>query len=473
MTSEGRRLHPAAIAVLALGALREAAVPIVVLLGLSIAGRGLDTAALMRGGAYLVIGVAISSMMGYMRWRSTTYAVDPEGVHLRTGIFSKKATTIPLSRVQALDTLQGPIQRLFGVLTLQVQTAGGGAKGEIVLEALTLEAVEELREAVRERVPEGTQEGAPPSEWRRLSRPRLLVAALTAGQLGVILPVLAGASQFIDEIFNRDDEVHAASSFVPDTAAEWLLDGAIVLTAAWALSAVGAAVAFAGFAVTREGDRLRLRRGFLQRSESAVPVARIHGIRIVEGALRQPFGLASLRLVVAGYAEEASTLRTLFPLLRRGEVQSFLAELLPELADDPGGLAPPPPRSARRYVLPRFLVGAIAGGAACLLAPGVAPWPLLAAPVLGLDGWLNYRAAGWRLTEGRLALRSRQLARVTLLARADRLQEHSLAQNPLQRRAQLGDVSVEVGKDGEARVRHLEAATAQELWERLRLASVS
>jgi putative membrane protein len=285
--------------------------------------------------------------------------------------------------------------------------------------------------------------------------------------------VLAGASQFIQSFFSDDDEVRAASTLVPDSAAEWVLDGALVLAAAWALSAIGAAAAFAGFAVTREGERLRLRRGFLQRSESAVPVARIHGIRIVEGALRQPFGLASLRLVVAGYAEEASATRTLFPLLRRSEVQAFLDGLLPELADDPGGLAPPPPRSARRYLLPRTTAAALAGGALCLVLPAAAPWPLLAAPLLALDGWLNYRAAGWRLTEGRLAMRSRRLARVTLLARADRLQEQALAQNPFQRRARLCDVSVEVGKDGDARVRHLEAATAQELWERLRVAAVS
>ena len=48
MSSKPARLHPAAIAVLALGALREAAFPIVILLGASIAGRGLDTAALLR-----------------------------------------------------------------------------------------------------------------------------------------------------------------------------------------------------------------------------------------------------------------------------------------------------------------------------------------------------------------------------------------------------------------------------------------
>ena len=74
MSSEPARLHPAAIAVLALGALREAAFPIVVLLGASIAGRGLDTAALQRSALYLVAGVAIASVMGYLRWRSTSYS---------------------------------------------------------------------------------------------------------------------------------------------------------------------------------------------------------------------------------------------------------------------------------------------------------------------------------------------------------------------------------------------------------------
>ena len=54
MSSKPERLHPAAIAVLALGALREAAFPIIVLLGASIAGRGLDTAALQRAALYLV-----------------------------------------------------------------------------------------------------------------------------------------------------------------------------------------------------------------------------------------------------------------------------------------------------------------------------------------------------------------------------------------------------------------------------------
>ncbi|MEO8691141.1 MAG: PH domain-containing protein, partial [Solirubrobacteraceae bacterium] len=217
-----------------------------------------------------------------------------------------------------------------------------------------------------------------------------------------------------------------------------------------------------------DGDRLRIRRGLFQRADAVVPVPRIHAVRVVEGVLRRPFGLATLRLEVAGDAEERSAARTLYPLLPRAEVAAFLAELLPELADELDGLTAPPARAARRYALPPAIVGAIGGGAACLLFPGLAPWPLLAAPLLALNGWWTFQAAGWRLRDGRLAMRSRLLARTTLLTPAARLQQHAIAQNPFQRRAGLADLAVAVGKGGRARVRHLEAPVAAELWERLR-----
>jgi putative membrane protein len=469
MNSEPYRLHPAAIGVLAIRALRDAAFPIVILLGASIAGQGLDTGALERSGLYLVIGVAIASLMGFVGWRSTSYAVDERGVHFQTGIVNTKATTVPLSRIQGLDTVAGPVQRVFGVVALHVQSAGGGKKGEIVLEAVGPAEVERIRAALRAERPELPEAAAAHAVTeRRLGRRELVVAALTAGQLGVILPALAAAGQLLSNAFSTERDVEDATRLLPDSPGGWELALAVLLVAAWALSAIGSLVSFAGFSVARDGDRLRIRRGLLQRSDAVVPIRRIHAVRVVEGVLRRPFGLATLHLEVAGYAEEASAARTLYPLLRRGEVAAFLAELLPELADEPDGLAAPPPRAARRYVLPPAVAGLIAGAAACLLVPGVAPWPLLLAPLLALNGWWTYQAAGWRLRDGRLALRSRRLARTTLLTPAARLQEHAVAQNPFQRRAGLADLAVAVGKGGHARVRHLEAPVAADLWERLR-----
>ncbi len=163
-----------------------------------------------------------------------------------------------------------------------------------------------------------------------------------------------------------------------------------------------------------------------------------------------------------------SAARTLYPLLRRAEVAAFLAELLPELADEPDGLTAPPARAARRYVLPPAIAGLVVGGGACLLVPEATPWPLILAPLLALNGWWTFKAAGWRLRGGRLAMRSRMLATTTLLLPAARLQQHATAQNPFQRRAGLADLAIAVGKGGRARVRHLEAPVAAELWERLR-----
>jgi putative membrane protein len=350
-----------------------------------------------------------------------------------------------------------------------VQSAGGGRKGEIVLEAVGPAAVERIRAAVRAERPELPEAAsALPVAWRRLGRRELVVTALTAGQLGVILPALAGAFQLLSNTVSNERDFEDATRLLPDSTSGWELAVVALALVAWALSAIGSLVSFAGFSVARDGDRLRIRRGLFQRTDAVVPIRRIHAVRVVEGVLRRPFGLATLRLEVAGYAEEASAARTLYPLLRRAEVAAFLTELLPELADEPDGLTAPPARAARRYVLPPAVAGLVVGGGACLLVPSASPWPLLLAPLLALNGWWTFRAAGWRLRDGRLAMRSRRLARTTLLTRAARLQQHATAQNPFQRRAGLADLAVAVGKGGRARVRHLEAPVAAELWERLR-----
>ena len=82
-------------------------------------------------------------------------------------------------------------------------------------------------------------------------------------------------------------------------------------------------------------------------------------------------------------------------------------------------------------------------------------------------GWARWRAAGWRLRDGRLAVRSQRLARVTVLAPARLRESHTRTQNVFQRRADLADLSVTFGKSTTARIRHLEAAVVRETWEQL------
>jgi putative membrane protein len=453
-----RRLHRAGIAIYGVQALGNAAFPLLVILGLTLLGsRGEDVT---RSLVYGAVGVVIAIVAGYVKWSTTTYRVDERAIHHRTGLIRVQDTDVPLARVEALDVQQGPLQRVFGVQAVHVQTGGGGKGGEIVLPALGAADVR----ALRKRVGVAPPAPADPGARLRLGMGGLLVAALTAGQLGIVLPVLAAAFQVFQQVL-EDEGGRRAVRALPDSAGDWAAVAAVVLGAGWALSVLGSIVAFAGFTAMRDGDRLRIRRGLLARREATIPVGRVRAVRVVEGVFRRPFGLAALHVEVTGYADEASAARTLFPLVRARAVRAALDAMLPELADDVEPLERPPARAWRRYLLVPSLAALAAGAIAAVVVES--GWPLLAVAAGAAYGQARWRAAGWRLLEGRLAIRSLRLARVTVLAPAHNRESHELTQSLLQRRARLADLRVDFGKQTAARIRHVEEAAAADAWEAL------
>jgi putative membrane protein len=457
----GERLHPAAVAVYTVEALRQAAVPLMVIFGVSLFGGGFDSDAATRAVVYGAISVVGAGVAGLVRWSSTTWSMAGEAVRLRKGILSVNEVEVPFARVQAIDVQQGPIQRLFGVEEVHVQTGGGGSGGEIVLGAVDPRDVVRLRTLVERRTPIAEQQDWP---QRRLTWRQLGLAALTSGQLGVILPLLAGAGGVAQQLVKDPVQgEHAVEGLLPGSTTGWLLAAAAVLALAWVLAALSTIIAFAGFTIRREGDVLRIRRGLLQRREATLRIPRVRAVHVIEGVPRQPLGLAALRVEVIGYAKEPHASQTVFPLLRRDAVEGFLDELLPELSDRLGGLAAPPPHALRRYLLPPAAASLIVAVAAAVALSS--PFPLaivILGPAYGLSAW---RAAGWRLGgDGRLAIRSRMLARTTVLAPARHRESHDIEQTALQRRARLAHVSIAFGKRTNARIRHLDLDVAHELW---------
>ena len=467
----GRPLHRAAIGAEAISALRGLLLPLVVIAFVGGGGVG-------RIVFYGIVGLVGSVVIASVTWATTRWQISDGAVRLRTGFLSERIVSIPLERVQSIDTLRGPVQRLFGVVELHLQAAGGTAGGEIVLKAVSLDEAEELRAAARGVLPAAAElstdgsdgsSGGPngsvteePVASLSLSRRSLVLAALTSGSLGVLVPVVAGLSQVLDDVIGAE----RAERLVPRSFGEAAVLAGGVLAAAWVLSFLGTIVAFAGFRATREGDRIRIERGIVERRAASVPVARIHAVRIVESPLREPFGLAQVRIESAGYAQEPATAQTLVPITRRKHAMRDVATLLPELATSIDGLASPPPRALRRYVLPPFALGLLVAAVPLAIFEADA-LVALALPVLGaLLGVARYRTAGWRL-DGTLVVRKRRLMRTTAVADARRLQRVTGAQSVLQRRAALADVEVAVSSGRRLGVEHLDAATVDDLVGRL------
>jgi putative membrane protein len=460
---EPRRLHPAEVVLATLDNVRELLIGLVVVV---LVGSGGPSP--MGGLMVAVAGVAVALTAGYLRWSRTTYWVAREALHLRTGVFSPDDTSIPLGRIQAIDAVQGPIQRLFGVHALHVQTAGGGSEGEIVLRAVSDEEARRLRAVAR--LPDPVERDLP--EWR-LGMGALLVAALTAPQLGVLLPIVGAVAAGAENLLSGEDAQQLADR-LPTDAGGIALVVAGVAAATLLISVLGGIVAFAGFSLVRDDDRLRIRRGLLARRTASLPLSRVHAVDVVEGVLRRPFGLATVRLETAGYRSEKAVGRTLLPLVRTRDVPALLAELVPALAVEPDGppLKPPPARARRRYALPPALAGAVLGGALTVALP--AAWPAIAVLALAgaADGLLRHRVAGWSEDGRHLVLRGRLVARRTLIARVDRLQEHGTTITVLQRRAGLADFHAAVGSGRKGRLHHFDAGDVRSLFERLRPAAV-
>jgi putative membrane protein len=478
MSSEPRHLHPAAMLIDAIRTIRRSLSAFVIPGVVFLMSRGFDvgTIALVLLGA-LVVAV-LAAFWGILSWRATTYEVAGGVFRLRRGVVQKNERTIPLDHVQSVDTVQGIIQRLFGVVEVRIETAGSGAsEPDASLAALDRADAEALRREIEgsRREPVETEDDTGPTILRRLGTRDLLLAGATSGQIGVALSLIAVASQLFDNILSESLAQRLLETFAPRSVTTALLYVLILGLFAWLLAIGGTVLAYTGFTLSRDGDFLYIRRGLLERREATIPLARIQAVRIVEGLLRQPFGLASLRVESAGYGEDAGVSTTLFPLLPRKEVHGLLLDAAPEFA-----AAPPlnalPRRALRRYVFRTTVPFLILISAAALLSSLVfdlAAWVFAALVLLlpaAIYGRLRYRDAGWALEEDHLVVRSRFLGRTTAIAPRRRLQSRATVRSPFQRRVRLATFQAQVASGGggaELRVTDLGSNDADALIESL------
>ncbi|MHC5063199.1 MAG: PH domain-containing protein [Planctomycetota bacterium] len=88
----------------------------------------------------------IAPSLAYARWR---FSITGELLLARFGIIFHEEKAIPISRMQHVDLTRGPIERLFGLATLVVFTAGTEG-ASFRLPGLAVFRAEELRDQILE-----------------------------------------------------------------------------------------------------------------------------------------------------------------------------------------------------------------------------------------------------------------------------------------------------------------------------------
>ena len=86
----------------------------------------------------------------YYRYKNWFFEVHNDHLEIMHGVLFKTSAVIPFVRVQHIDTDRGPIERILGLATLNVYTAGSMGS-DMMIPGLSRERAEEMQEELKEK----------------------------------------------------------------------------------------------------------------------------------------------------------------------------------------------------------------------------------------------------------------------------------------------------------------------------------
>ena len=413
-----------------------------------------------------VIGLLALELIRYF---TLMYRLDAHEIVIAQGLFWKRERHIPYARVQNIELVQHAAHRLAGVAVVRLDTGtGAGAEGE--LSVLSLDAVAELRDAVRT----GRREIAAASGAGE-ARPDVLVAlglrelalhGLLTARGTVVIGAIAGL------LWQADLEGWGLRKYLPSAEGMWgglvhatprlLLEIALLALGAILifrlLSAAWSVVKHFDFHLTARGPELFQSYGLLTRVGRTIPRARIQKLTVSDDPWMRLLRRATLTVDTAAFVPEKHKQQALegshvlVPIVAAPRVAGLVRDVHPtgatEAFDDLAALdwQGVDPRAFRRLLRVRLVVAAVAG----LLVRGPSgswAWAAAAgvavAAILIVRAWIAARSTAFAWSGETLLFRSGAWARHVSLVRTSRVQVVSLIRSPFDRRWGMARVHVD------------------------------
>lgn len=100
---------------------------------------------------WLLFAIITVWRMPLRRWSYRGYTVTSDRLRVAQGFLFRRDSVVPFSRVQHIDLTQGPLERMFGLATLIVHTAGTH-NASVPLAGLKRDLAETMREDIRAQI---------------------------------------------------------------------------------------------------------------------------------------------------------------------------------------------------------------------------------------------------------------------------------------------------------------------------------
>jgi membrane protein YdbS with pleckstrin-like domain len=94
--------------------------------------------------AVVIVVGGIAAWLARRRYRAWAYVERADDLLVRRGVMIKRLTVVPYGRMQFIDVTSGPIDRMFGLATVQLHTAA--ARTDARIPGLDRPAADRLRD---------------------------------------------------------------------------------------------------------------------------------------------------------------------------------------------------------------------------------------------------------------------------------------------------------------------------------------
>lgn len=462
---------------------------------------------------FAIVIFGLSFLISAFRYFTLRYSIHNGELTVRQGLIFKRVRTVPLKRIQNIDSTQNVLHRLLKVAEVRVETASGN-EPEAKLRVLSLDKIAELRETVFQHKP-ATSTATPaaqlepsgsveqPSELsptidskptfeapaetvlHTISLIDLLKAGVASNRGTLVFGVLAGL-YFQFDLEERFD-IKKLANLLPQglgfvqTAISIAVAVLIVFVLMRIYGAVWYVLRFSGYQLVQRGEDFKVTCGLFTRVAATIPLKRIQFISVHRSLFMRMFGLASIRIETAGgagaKAEDATSSvgrRWFIPVIKEEDVHQMLTTIRPGLEWHPeqvnwvGVADRTASRLCRLAVIEALVVAA--GGLFISLTWG---WT---AGLIVLPGfvWLaikQSRAMRFAETDFGVAYRSGVLTKKLSLTFFNRIQNIRFDQSPFDRRWGMASLSIDTAAAGPAdhrvNVKYLDAAFAKRRFQEL------
>ena len=315
----------------------------------------------------IVVIVALIAVYQVVSYKHLYYELGPEEFNLYSGILNKKRVHVPYQRIQSVDQRATLIQRIFGVCSVSIDTAGGSANKAVTVPYVQKTQAEELRRELFARkqyavavqsgaapeaaaaavaagvAPQIAHEGAnvldaPAEIWQDvrgvfggaevdtgrvtfeygMSNKELIFTGLSNNTafFVVVIGIIGAVAQFMGELAPiLAGSMEPLVGSVVATSVQ-LFGGNLIAAGVaaflgaslvlWFLSAIGSCISYGGFRACRRDNRIEVEHGLLQHRFQGVDVDRVQSVVVKQSFIRRLLGYCELSLGKIDAAAESS-----------------------------------------------------------------------------------------------------------------------------------------------------------------------